>query len=132
MTTQVYVVNVIIDVEVLGTVPVRAVSQQAARRLLHDSIGADQEKHPSKQELQERLNEHFSFDDMNIPGSFHDIEVAYDQDHCEVTPADLAEAFNDGRLEFEGTPFITQASFRQKMSEAGKNVDSVQADEADD
>ena len=132
MTTQVYVVNVIIDVEVLGTVPVRAICPATAKRFLHDTIEADREKHHSDQVVQEKLNEHFELDEFNIPGGFHDVERAYDQDECEVTPADLAEAFNKGQLNYEGTPFITQASFRKKMSEAGKNADHVQADEDDD
>ena len=132
MTTQVYVVNVIINVEALGTVPVRAVSQEHARQIIREAVEADLKMHPAKQEMQGRLNEYFTFDDFNFPGSFHDIEVAYDQDECEVTPEDLAEAFNKGQLDYEGTPFITQASFRKKMSETGKSADSVQADEGDD
>jgi hypothetical protein len=129
---QVYVVNVTIDVEVLGTVAVRAKCETTAKAQLEDKIKHESGNGTSEADLQEMLNKHFDFDGFKFPGIFDDVEAAYDQDHCEVTPADLAEAFNDGRLDYEGTPFITQASFRKKMSEAGKNADSVQADEADD
>ena len=132
MTTQVYVVNVIIDVAVLGTVAVRAKCEETAKSQLEDKIKHESGNGASEEDLQEMLNKHFAFEGFKFPGSFDDVEAAYDQGECEVTPDDLAEAFNDGRLDYEGTPFITQASFRKKMSETGKNADSVQADEDDD
>lgn len=132
MTTEVYAVNVMIHVNVLGFVPVRADSASAARLKIHEVLDAIRADPNEKEDLNQAVNQYFDLDEFTFPGSIEHLEASEDGSEDGVTPEQLAEAFNEGKLCYGNTPFITKASFRRLMSEAGKNADHVQADEDDD
>lgn len=132
MTTEVYAVNVMIHVNVLGFVPVRADSASAAGFKVRKALEAIRDDPNAEEDLNQAVNQYFDLYEFTFPGSIEHLEACEDGSECGVTPQDLAEAFNKGDLCYGNTPFITKASFRRLMSETGKKADHVQADEDDD